>query len=149
MSKNFDNLITLEHHKELSLLMGYEEMKRITNYLPELARYKLLNFDLEEIYMFCAINCIENPYIANYLKPREQIEYEESTNEMENISQYPPSVYHDESGNEEELPIQSISSTRSSKKLIKPIHKVVKKKGIIVFVPLVGSCSTDLPLFFQ
>ena len=78
--------------------------------------------------MFCAVNCIENPYIANYLKTREQIEYEESTNEMENISQYPPNVYCDESGNEEELPIQSISSTRSLKKLIKPTHDVVKKK---------------------
>ena len=28
VSKNCDNLITLEHHKELSLLLGYEEMKR-------------------------------------------------------------------------------------------------------------------------
>src|SRR3990170_4801840 len=45
-----------------------------------------------------------------------------------NISQYPPSVHYDESGNEEELPIQSISSTRSLKKLIKPTHDVVKKK---------------------
>ena len=77
--------------------------------------------------MFCAINCIENPYIANYLKTIKQNEYEESTNERENISQYPPSVYYDESGNEEELPIQSISSTRSLKKLIKPTHDVVKK----------------------
>ena len=56
------------------------------------------------------------------------MEYEESTNERENVSQYPPSVYYDESGNEEELPIQSISSTRSLKKLIKPTHDVVKKK---------------------
>ena len=55
--------------------------------------------------MFYAVNCIENPYIANYLKTRKQIEYEESTNERENISQYPPSVYYDESGNKEELPI--------------------------------------------
>ena len=78
--------------------------------------------------MFCAVNCIENPYIANYLKTRKQIEHEESTNERENISQYPPSVYYDESGNEEELPIQSISPTRSSKIIIKPTHDVVKKK---------------------
>ena len=113
MSKNCDNLITLEHHKELSLLLGYEEMKRITNGFPNPERF--LDFDLEEIYMFCAVNCIENSYIANYLKTRKQMEYEESTNERENVSQYPPSVYYDESGNEEELPIQSISSTRSLK----------------------------------
>ena len=56
------------------------------------------------------------------------MEYEESTNERENVSQYPPGVYYDESGNEEELPIQSISPTRSLKKLIKPTHDVVKKK---------------------
>ena len=74
------------------------------------------------------VNFIENPYIANYLKTRKQIEYEESTNERENISQYPPSVYYDESGNEEELPIQPISSIRSLKRLIKPTHDVVKKK---------------------
>src|SRR5215216_2749555 len=126
--KNCDNLITLEHHKDLSLLLGYEEMKRITKGIPKFNLKRFLDFDLEEIYMFCAVNCIENPYIANYLKTRKQIEYEESTNERENISQYPPSVYYDESGNEEELHIQSISSTRSLKKLIKPTHDVVKKK---------------------
>ena len=50
--------------------MGYEEMKRITKHLPEFARYKLLGFDLEEIYMYFAVNCIENPYIANYIKEK-------------------------------------------------------------------------------
>ena len=58
VSKNCDNFITLEHHKELSLLLGYEEMKHITNYLPEFSRCTLLGFDLEEIYMYCAVNCI-------------------------------------------------------------------------------------------
>ena len=73
MSKNCDDLISLAHYNELSLLMGYEEMKRITKHLPEFARYKLLGFDLEKIYMYCAVNCIENPYIANYIKKRKQI----------------------------------------------------------------------------
>ena len=73
MSKNCDNLITLEHHKELSLLFGYEEMKRITKGIPKLNLERFLDFDLEEIYMFCVENCIENPYIAKYLKTREQI----------------------------------------------------------------------------
>ena len=58
-------------------------MKRITNYLPEFARYKLLNFDLEEIYMYYAVNCIENPYIANYIKKRKQIEDEDVTPSMQ------------------------------------------------------------------
>ena len=35
VSKNCDNLITLEHHKELSLLLGYEEMKCITKGIPK------------------------------------------------------------------------------------------------------------------
>ena len=65
VSKNCDDLISLAHHNELSLLMGYEEMKHITNYLPVFSCHKLLHFDLEEIYMYCAVNCIENPYIAN------------------------------------------------------------------------------------
>ena len=108
MSRNCDNLINLEHHKELSLLLGYEEMKCITKGIPKF-NLNSLYFDIEEVYMFYVVDCIENPYIANYLKKTKQIEYEESTNERENISQYPPSVYNDESGNEEELPIQSIS----------------------------------------
>ena len=35
VSKNCDNLITLGHHKELSLLLWYEEMKRITEGIPK------------------------------------------------------------------------------------------------------------------
>ena len=128
VSKNCDDLISLAHHNELSLLMGYEEMKRITNYLPVFARDKLLNFDLEEIYMYCAVNCIENPYIANYIKKRKQIEDEENTNEREETSQYPPIISYDESGNEEEPSIQPISLIRSSKKRIEPTHNVKKKK---------------------
>ena len=109
VSKNYDDLISLTHHNELSLLMDYEEMKHITKDIPEFALDKVLDFDLEEIYMFCAVNCMENPYISNYLKTRKQMKYEESTNGRENISQNTPSVYSDESANEEELPIQSIS----------------------------------------
>ena len=60
-------------------------MKRITKGIPKFNLERFLDFDLEEIYMFCAVNCIENPYIANYLKSRKQIEYEEITNERENI----------------------------------------------------------------
>ena len=72
MSKNCVNLITLEHHKELSLLLGYEEMKRITEGIPDFALDRVLHFDLEEIYMYCVVNCIENPYIANYIKTRKK-----------------------------------------------------------------------------
>ena len=71
-------------------------MKRITKGIPKFNLEIILDFDLEEIYMFCAVNCIENPYIATYLKSTEQIEYEESTNERENVSQNPPSVSYDE-----------------------------------------------------
>jgi hypothetical protein len=128
VSKNCDDLISLAHYNEFSLLMGYEEMKRITKHLPEFTRYKLLGFDLEEICMYCAVNCIENPYIANYIKKTKLIEHEENTNEREETSQYPTIISYDESGNEEEPPIQPISLIRSSKKRIEPTHDVVKKK---------------------
>ena len=85
MSKNCDNLITLEHHKEISLILGYEEMKRITKGIPEFALDKVLDFDLKEIYMYCAVNCIENPYISNYIKKRNRIEDEENTNEWNRL----------------------------------------------------------------
>ena len=88
VSKNCDDLISLAHHNELSLLLGYEEMKRITKVIPKFSLDRVLNFDLEEIYMYCAVNCIENPYIANYIKTRKQIEDEENTNEREEVSQY-------------------------------------------------------------
>ena len=120
VSKNCDDLISFAHYNELSLLMGYEETKRITNYLPEFSRYKLLGFDLEEIYMYCTVNCIENPYIANYIKKRKQMEDDENTNEKEEISQYPPIISYDESGNEEEPSIQRISLIRSSKRGLNP-----------------------------
>ena len=74
MSQNSDNLITLEHHKELSLLLGYEEMKRITEGITKFNLDRVLDFDLEKNYMYCAVNCIENPYIANYINKRKQIE---------------------------------------------------------------------------
>ena len=64
------------------------------------------------------MNCIENPYIANYIKTRKQIEDEENTNEREETSQYSPIISYDESGNEEEPYIQPISLIRSSKKRI-------------------------------
>ena len=127
VSKNCVDLISLAHHNELSLLLGYEEMKHITKVIPDFALDRVLDFDLEEIYMYCAVNCIENTYIANYINKRKQIEDEENTNEREETSQYPPIISDDESSNEEELSIQPISLIRSSKRRIEPTHDVVKK----------------------
>ena len=45
-------------------------MKCLTKNLPEFALKKFLDIDLEEICMYCAVNCIENPYIANYIKKK-------------------------------------------------------------------------------
>ena len=70
VSKICDDLISLAHHNELSLLLGHEEIKRITKDMPEFVLDKVLDFDLEEIFMYCAVNCIENPYIANYIKKK-------------------------------------------------------------------------------
>ena len=95
--------------------------------IPEFALDKVLDFDLEKIYMYCAVNCIENPYIANYIKKRNQIEDEDNTNEMEEASQYPPIIAYDEYGNEEEPSIQPISLIRSSEKKVEPTHNVKKK----------------------
>ena len=95
-------------------------MKRITKDIREFALDKVLDFDLEETYIYCAVNCIENPYIANYIKKRKQIEDEENTKEREETSQYPPIIYYDESGNEEEPSIQPISLIRSSKRGLNP-----------------------------
>ena len=96
MSKNCDDLISLAHYNELSFLLGYEELKRLLKDLPEFALKKFLDIDLEKIYMFCAENCIENPYIANYLNKRKQIEDDKHTNEREETSQYPPIISHNE-----------------------------------------------------
>ena len=74
--------------------------------------------------MYCAVNCIENPYIANYLKKRKQIEDDENTNEREETSQYPTIISYDDSGNEEELFIQPIPSIKK----VEPTHNVKKKR---------------------
>ena len=92
MSKNCDELISLAHHNELSLILGYEELKRATKLIPEFNLKKFLDIDLQEIYMYCAVNCIETPYIANYIKKRKQIEDEENSNEREETSQSPPII---------------------------------------------------------
>ena len=47
VSKIFDDLISLAHN-ELSLLLGYEEMKRITKHIPEYNLEKFLDIDLEK-----------------------------------------------------------------------------------------------------
>ena len=47
MSKNCHDLISLARHNELSLLLGYEEMKRITERIPKFNLDRLLDFDLE------------------------------------------------------------------------------------------------------
>ena len=153
VSKYCDSLITLEHHKELSLLLGYEEMKRITEGIPKFNLDRVLDFDLENIDMYCAVNCIENPYIANYIKKRKQIEDEENTNEREETSQSPPIISYDESDNKEEPSIQPISSIRSSKRKVEPTHNVKKKnkrrsnKGKKVSLPndvaLITHCDDD------
>ena len=103
-------------------------MKRLTKNLPEFVLDKVFDFDLEEIFMYCVVNCIENPYIANYIKKRKQMEDEENTNEREETSQYPHIISYDESNNEEELSIQPISLIRSSKERVKPTHDVKKKR---------------------
>ena len=70
--------------------------------------------------MYCAVNCIENPYIVNYIKKIKQIEDEENTNEREETSQYPPIISYDESGNEEELSVQPISLIGAPKRGLNP-----------------------------
>ena len=118
MSKNCDDLISLAHHNELSLFLGYEELKPLLKDLPEFSHKKFLDIDLEKIYMFCAVNCIENSDIANCLKTRKQIEDEDNTNEREETSHCPPIIPYDESGIKEEPSIQPISSIRSSRKKV-------------------------------
>ena len=85
VSKNCDELISLAQHNDLSLLLGYEELKHATKHIPEFNLEHFLDIDLEKIYLYCAVNCIENPYIANYLKKRKQIEDEENTNERKKL----------------------------------------------------------------
>ena len=128
MTESCPKKISLAYYNELSLLLGYEELKRLTKPIPEFNLKHFLDIDLEKIYMYCAVNCIENPYIANYIKTIKQIEDEENTNEREETSQYPPIISYDESGNEEEFSIQPISSIRSSKRKVEPTHNVKKKK---------------------
>ena len=53
VSKNCDDLISFAHYNELSLLLGYEEMKRQTKIIPEYNLEKFLDIYLEEIYMLC------------------------------------------------------------------------------------------------
>ena len=67
-------------------------MKCQTKLIPEYNLKKFLDIDLEEILMYCAVHCIENSYIAHYIKKIKEIEDEENTNEREDASQYHPII---------------------------------------------------------
>jgi hypothetical protein len=128
MAKYCNDLTALELYNELYLFLGCEELTHKNSWFEVFILTKDIENNLEEIYMFCMVNCNENAYIANYRKTGKPIEYKRNTNDRVKISTFPPIVSHDELGDEEELPIQPISSIRSSEKLIKPTHDVVKKK---------------------
>ena len=109
-------------------ILGSEELTHKNSWFEVFILTDDIETNLKNIYMFYMVNCNENAYIANYRKMGKPIEYKRNTNERIKISTFPPIVSHDEIHDEEELPIQPISSIRSSKKLIKPTHDVVKKK---------------------
>jgi hypothetical protein len=115
MAKYCNNLTTLELYNELILFLGCEELTRKNSWFEVFILTDDIETNLKEIYTFCVVNCNENSYIANYRKMGKQIEYKRNTNERVNISTLPPTVSHDEIGDEEELPIQPISLIRSSK----------------------------------
>ena len=126
MSKYCNNLITLELYNELCLFLGCEELSHKNSWFEAFIFNDHVETTLKEIYMFCMVNCKENAYIANYNKMGKPIECK-STNERVKISTFPPIVSHGEIGYENELPMQPISSIRSSKKLIKPTHEEKEK----------------------
>src|SRR3990170_231215 len=128
MAKYCNDLLTLELYNELCLFLGSEELTHKNSWFEAFIFTDDIETNLKTIYMFCMVNCNENAYIANYRKMGKPIEYKRNTNERVKISTFPPIVSHDEIGDEEELPIQPISSIRTSEKLIKPTHDVVKKK---------------------
>ena len=128
MAKYCNDLTALELYNELYLFLGCEELSHKNSWFEVFILMDDIETNLKEIYTFCVVNCNQNAYIANYRKTGKPIEYKRNTNERVKISTFPPIVSHDEIGDEEELPIQPISSIRSSEKLIKPTHDVVKKK---------------------
>ena len=51
VSKNYDDLISLAHHNEISFLFGYEEIKHATKHIPEFNPKNFLDINLEEIFI--------------------------------------------------------------------------------------------------
>ena len=52
VSKNCDDSVFLAHYNELSFLLGYEELKRLTKHIPEFNLEHFLDIDLEKIYLY-------------------------------------------------------------------------------------------------
>ena len=109
MSKYYNNLITLELCNELCLFLGCEELTHKYSWFEVFILSNDIENQLKHIYMFCVVNCNENAYIANYRKTVKPIEYKRNTNERVNISTFPPTISHDETCDEKEIPIQHIS----------------------------------------
>ena len=112
VSKYCDNLISQELYNELCLFLGCEELSHENSWFEAFIFTDHAETTLEEIYVLCMVNCNENVYIANYRKTGKPMESKSNTNERVSISTFPPIVSHDEIGDEEELPIQPISSIR-------------------------------------
>ena len=108
-------MITLELYNELCLFLGCEELSHKNGWFEAFIFTDHAETNLKEIHMFCMVNCNENAYISNYRKTGKPMEYKRNTNERVKISTFPPIFSHDEIGDEEELPIQPISSIRSLK----------------------------------
>ena len=53
VSKNCDDLISLAHHNELSLLLGYEEMKHITKHIQNITLKNSLILIRGNLYVLC------------------------------------------------------------------------------------------------
>ena len=108
MAKYCNNLVTLELYNELCLFLGCEELSHKNSWFEAFIFTDHVETNLKEIYMFCMVNCNENAYIANYRKMGKPIEYKRNTNERVKLFTFPPIVSRDETGYENELPMQPI-----------------------------------------
>ena len=66
MTKYCNNLITLELYNELCLFLGCEELSHKNDWFDIFLITNDNETNLQEIYMFCVVNCNENAYICNY-----------------------------------------------------------------------------------
>src|SRR3954453_23416821 len=150
MSPNFycDDKITPNHHDELILFLGCEEILRKTSLVDMSVFY--MNSVLHDFHLYCVNNCHANTYIQNIIKDDTLPKYDMTNmcfqfiNEKEESSKVSSIVSNDKTGYVEKLPFPPKEEEKTKKNKKKQRWNKKKKKETVSYPKPVASLEFTL-----